>query len=93
MNAGDDFGSGSETLDPIDSPHVLTPSTSADSLDVDELLRDDIDSDSSATSQSTKVHSVQPIEILREVKTLLQCLQSDNKNSQVALMFIQHVYV
>ena len=72
---GDDFGSG-DSLDPSDSP--LTPSTSADSLDVLESASKD-DSD----LKTAKPYPIQAVEILKEVKPILQCLQSDNKNSQV----------
>ena len=76
---GDDYGSGSESIDTNDSP--LTPSTSVDSLDVidssNNVAKDDID------LQTARPSPIQTVEILKEVKPILQCLQSDNKNSQV----------
>ena len=75
-----DYGSGSESVDTNDSP--LTPSTSVDSLDVIDsnnyLAKDDTD------LQAARSSSIQAVEILKEVKPILQCLQSDNKTSQVS---------
>ena len=77
----DDYGSGSDSLDLNDSP--LTPSTSVDSLDVinpsNYLGKDDIG------LQTEGPPPLLSVEILREVKPILQCLQADNKNSQVQL--------
>ena len=80
---GDDYGSGSESVDTNDSP--LTPSTSVDSLDVidssNHSAKDDMDLQTAIPSP------IQTVEILKEVKPILQCLQSDNKNSQVFILF------
>ena len=78
---GEDNGSGSESLDPMESPQPLTPSTSVDSL-VDEI---DSASPLHAALHTAKLSLVQPVEVLREVKTVLEFLQSDNKSSQVPI--------
>ena len=79
----DGYGSGSDSLDLNDSP--MTPSTSVDSLDVinpSSYLVNDFG------SQTEGPPPMQSVEILREVKPILQCLQADNKNSQVKLSHI-----
>ena len=61
-----------------ESPQPLTPSTSLDSLD--DLL------EATSSSQAEALTSAEPfLEILKEVKPLLQCLQSTNKTSQVSI--------
>ena len=62
-----------------ESPLPLTPSTSLDSLD--DLL------EATSSSQVEALTSAEPfLEILKEVKPLLRCLQSTNKTSQVCVV-------
>lgn len=83
-DTGDEYGSGNESPNQIDLPHgqFLTPSTSADSLDTDDLLHDEMGSNTSLQA-TVKLSPSLTVEMLKEVKTLLQNIQSDNKDSQV----------
>jgi len=64
-----------------ESPLPLTPSTSLDSLD--DLL------EATSSSQVEALTSAEPfLEILKEVKPLLRCLQSTNKTSQVCVCVV-----
>ena len=91
---GDDYGSGSESIEHSDSPQPLTPSISMDSLDIDNSavfpahIQEGTDSASPIRSALEAVNlsfvRVPPVELLKEVKALLQCLQSDNQSSQVS---------
>lgn len=95
---GEDYGSGSESIDHSDSPQPLTPSLSMDSLDVDNAtvipanylvhIQDETDPASPVRTalEAAKLSFVRvlPVEVLKEVRSLLQCLQSDNQNSQVS---------
>ena len=96
-SAADGYGSGSESIDHSDSPQPLTPSLSMDSLDVDNVavipanylvhVQDETDSASPVRTalEAAKLSFIRipPVEVLKEVRSLLQCLQSDNQNSQV----------
>ena len=92
---GDGYGSGSESIDHSDSPQPLTPSLSMDSLDVDAVIpanylvhvQDETDSASpvrtALEAAKLSLTRIPPVEVLKEVRSLLQRLQSDNQNSQV----------
>lgn len=104
---GDEYGSGSEfesNDSTQNSPQPLTPSASLDSLDaipstncLVRVVHDETDSAILLPRPllNAKVSPTQPVETLKEIKTFLQCLQSDNKNSQVFISndIVWHYFV